>query len=65
MLQGWRAYHMPDVASFVRGHQLNSMAIRNLLEIQVYEGKDIVFVKTYHPPYEETQNQNDDKKVHK
>lgn len=52
MLQGWRAYYIPDVASFVRGHQLNTLAIRNLIEVMVYEGKDIVFVKTTHPPIE-------------
>lgn len=64
MLQGWRVYYIPDVASFVKGYQLNTMAIRNLLEIQIYEGKNLVFVKTYYPPYEDRQNKSDDKKVH-
>lgn len=61
MLQGWRAYYIPDVASFVRGHQLNTMALRNLIEVMVYEGKNIVFVKTVHPPIEkEVKTENDD-----
>jgi len=53
MLQGWRAYYVEDVAAFTRGHKLNTLAIRSLLEVQVYEGKNIVFVRTIHPPLEE------------
>lgn len=57
-LQGWRAYYIPDVDSLIKGHRLNTLAIRNLLDIQVYEGKNIVFVKTIHPKIEV------DEKVH-
>ncbi len=60
MLQGWRAYKIPDVASFVRGHNLNTMALRNLIEIQVYEGKNIVFVKTIHIPIEKNKAVSND-----
>jgi hypothetical protein len=54
MLQGWRAYYVEDVESLTRGHKLNTLAIRNLIEIQVYEGKNILFVKTVHPPKTES-----------
>lgn len=49
-LQGWRAYFIEDVPAFTRGHRLNSLAIRNLIEVQVYEGENVIFVKTVHPP---------------
>jgi len=44
--QGWRAYYIPNVSSLTVGHKLNTLAIRNLIEIQIYEGKNIVFVKS-------------------
>lgn len=53
MLQGWRAYIIEDVPAFTRGHKLNTLAIRSLIEVQVYEGKSIVFVKTIHPPLDD------------
>lgn len=57
--QGWRAYYIPDASFLVRGHQLEKLANRNLLEIQIYEGKDIIFVKTIQPPPEPKQTDNE------
>ena len=49
MQQGWRAYHIDDISNLTRGDNLHIFAIRNLIEIQVYEGKKIVFVKNCKP----------------
>lgn len=47
--QGWRAYKVDDVAGLVRGNNLQGLAIRNLIEVQVYEGKSLVFVRNLKP----------------
>ena len=47
MEQGWRCYKLSDLT--VRGTFLHAFAIRNNLEIRVYEGKDLVFVKDVKP----------------
>jgi len=52
LLQGWRAYYVEDITSFTSGHYLNNLAIRNLIEVQVYEGKNIIFVRDTFPPLE-------------
>lgn len=52
MLQGWRAYYIPNISSLNNEAKLQGLAVRNLIEIQIYEGKDILFVKTIHPPIE-------------
>lgn len=44
MEQGWRCYHMDDLP---KGDELHKFAIRNFLQIQVYEGKSLVFVKDF------------------
>ncbi len=49
MLQGWRTYYVDDIDAFTRGHKLNTLAIRSLLEVMVYEGKNVIFVRTIHP----------------
>jgi hypothetical protein len=46
---GWRAYHISDIEKLTRGDNLHKLSIRNLLQIQVYEGKKIVFVKNAKP----------------
>lgn len=50
MEQGWRCYHIKDVPSLSRGNKLQVLAIRHLLEVVVYEGKSLVFVKNIKPP---------------
>ena len=45
MNQGWRCYHISDIPSLTQGSNLKSLAIRSLIEVQVYEGKSLVFVK--------------------
>lgn len=60
MLQGWRAYYIDDIGRFTKEHHLQVLAIRNLIEIQVYEGKKVVFVKTIHPPIEKEKSINND-----
>lgn len=47
MNQGWRCYHIDDLNT--RGVSLHSLCIRNLIEVQVYEGKSLVFVKDAKP----------------
>lgn len=47
--QGWRAYHIDDISALTRGNNLNVLAIRKLIQVQVYEGKKIVFVKNCKP----------------
>jgi len=43
--EGWRAYRIDDVPTLTRGNNLQILAIRNLIEVQVFEGRKIVFVK--------------------
>jgi hypothetical protein len=52
MEQGWRCYHIKDVPLLARGSNLQSLAIRSLIEVQVYEGKSLVFVRTIFPKKE-------------
>lgn len=49
MDQGWRCYHIDDLSPLLRGSDLHSFCIRNLLEVQVYEGKSLVFIKDAKP----------------
>lgn len=49
MLQGFRAYHIKDSSLLGKGDNLKRMAIRKGVEVIVYEGKDIVFVKDSKP----------------
>lgn len=49
MQQGWRCYKIEDTSRLTQGNNLQSLAIRNLIEVQVYEGKSLVFVKTVFP----------------
>jgi len=49
MEQGWRCYHIEDMPYLTRGDNIHSLAVRNLLEIQVYEGKSLVFVRDSYP----------------
>jgi len=53
MDQGWRCYHISDVPLLVQGSNLQSLAIRRLIEVQVYEGKSLVFVRDLKPPKDE------------
>ena len=53
MEQGWRCYHIGDVPLLARGNNLQSLAIRSLIEVRVYEGKSLVFVKDVQPKKEE------------
>jgi hypothetical protein len=53
MDQGWRCYHIKDIPLLTRGSNLQSLAIRSLIEVQVYEGKSLVFVKDLKPPKDE------------
>lgn len=55
MDQGWRCYHIKDVPYFSSGTRLQSLAIRNLLEVRVYEDKSLVFVKDIFLPEEKTE----------
>lgn len=54
MAQGWRCYHILDVPNLSRGSNLQSLAIRSLIEVRVYEGKSLVFVKDCKPPEDGT-----------
>ena len=45
MEQGWRCYYIPDTSILTRGNKLQTLAIRNLIQVQVYEDKPFVFVK--------------------
>jgi len=56
MNQGWRCYHINDVTALTRGANLYSLAIRNLIEVQVYEGKSLVFVRDVYPPKDKQDN---------
>ena len=47
---GWRAYYIPLASSLVLGHKLNKLANSNLIEVQVYEGQNVVFVRTIQIP---------------
>jgi hypothetical protein len=49
MEQGWRCYRISDISQLTRGSSLHSWAIRNALEVRVYEGKSLVFVKDTKP----------------
>lgn len=53
MNQGWRCYHISDIPDV---NYLHSLAIRSFLEVQVYEGKSLVFVRDIYPPKEEITN---------
>ena len=46
---GWRAYFISDIERLTRGDNLHKLSIRNLIQVQVYEGKNIVFVKNAKP----------------
>ena len=52
MDQGWRCYHIEDVPQLTRGNNLQSLAIRSFIEVVVYEGKSLVFVRSVFPPKE-------------
>jgi len=49
MEQGWRCYHISDVSSLTRGSSLHSWAVRNAVEVRVYEDKSLVFIKDTKP----------------
>lgn len=49
MEQGWRCYHISDIGTLTRGASLHSWAIRNSVQVQVYEGKPLVFIKDVKP----------------
>lgn len=53
MEQGWRCYHIDDMKHLTEGNTLQSLAIRSLIEVRVYEGKSLVFVKDVQPKKEE------------
>lgn len=56
MDQGWRAYHVDDIGKFTRGNTLESLAIRSLIEVRIYENKRIVFVKDCKPRDNDKEN---------
>jgi hypothetical protein len=56
MDQGWRCYHI-DVAKLTLGSNLQALAIRSLIEVRVYEGKSLVFVKDILPAKEPKEKQ--------
>ena len=50
MDQGWRCYYLPDISSAIRNPvYLHAICRRNQIEVQVYEGKSLVFVKDSKP----------------
>jgi hypothetical protein len=49
MEQGWRCYHISDISHLTMGSSLHSWAIRNSLEVRVYEGKNLLFIKDTKP----------------
>lgn len=49
MHQGYRCYKIEDIGKFTRGNTLQALAIRSLIEVQVYDSKSLVFVKTIFP----------------
>lgn len=53
LLQGWRAYYIPDASLFTQHYRLRRLEVMHLLELQIYEGHNIVFVRTIHPPIEQ------------
>lgn len=55
--EGWRAYNIPSASSLVTGHRLQKLANRNLIDVLVYEGQDVVFVKTIHIPIDKQTKQ--------
>lgn len=48
--EGWRAYYIKGCSTSQSIHNFHAMAVRHLIEFQVFEGEDIIFVKTFHPP---------------
>ena len=44
--EGWRAYYIPHSFLFIRKNLIKKLENIHLKEILVYEGEDIVFVKT-------------------
>lgn len=46
MDQGWRCYYFPSIGSNMFSH---TFAIRNNIEIRLYEGKSLIFVKDIKP----------------
>lgn len=49
MDKGWRVYHIDDLQSVSKGDDLQRWAVRNIKEIQIYEGHSLVFVKNGKP----------------
>lgn len=49
LLQGWRAYYIDDGDLFTSYHRMQKMASLNNIELQVYEGKKIIFARTIFP----------------
>jgi hypothetical protein len=47
--EGWRAYWIDDVFALAQGNNLEILAIRNLIEVQVFEGQKVVFVRDTKP----------------
>lgn len=56
MLQGWRVYKVNGCSSEQFVSKFHPVAVRKLLEFQVYEGRNLIFVKTVHPPIREKTN---------
>jgi hypothetical protein len=49
--QGWRIYFLGDLPNTIL-HRLDMLAKRHLLEFRIYEGKNLLFVKTSLPKRE-------------
>ena len=55
--QGWRIYLLKDLHPTIL-HRLDMLGKRHLLEFRVYEGKDLLFVKTSLPKREKKKDNN-------
>lgn len=55
MDQGWRCYALSKdrLDLLTSGPTLHSLAIRSLIEVRVYEGKSLVFVRDTYPKEDE------------
>ena len=55
--QGWRVYSLKDLPPTIL-HRLDMLGKRYLLEFRVYEGKNLLFVKTSLPKREKKKETN-------